>query len=438
MLHYFFPEVKNLINYKKEIYVLEENRFIRDREMSFEDIIHYLILNKGKTTVLELDSFFKEKYGYDKLPISKQDLSQQRQYIDPLIFKDMNKNALKKVYTDKKYPLRRFKGYHVFAIDGTELKLPNTKIAREEFDVQKRALKETNTPKARASVFYDVKNDFVIDSIISKHKIGEHPLAFQNIENADKIINFNKSIVIFDRNYASSELFFQLNEKNSKYIFRLKKDTYKKERKRMKTDDEWVEIKINSNRTKQIKNPDLKQKAKETTHLKLRIVNIPLETGEIETLITNIGKRTATTDELKELYNERWAIENGYNIIKNKIHIENFSAQKKISVEQDFYSQITMYNILIEYKIDINQKIKEKNKNHTKEYKTNINILAGKLKEALFQMIFAKNEKEQNKIEERVYYIAQKNTILVKKKETTPRKTNPAASKYPQNNRKNF
>ena len=130
----------------------------------------------------------------------------------------------------------------------------------------------------------------------------------------------------------------------------------------MKTDDEYVEIRLNATRTQNIKNKELKEKAKEITHLNLRIVNIPLETGEIETLITNLPPETATSMELKTLYGERWQIETGYDILKNKLHIENFSGKKRIIIEQDFYSQIYMYNVLISAKIEFNKKNTSKKK----------------------------------------------------------------------------
>ena len=164
----------------------------------------------------------------------------------------------------------------------------------------------------------------------------------------------------------------------------------------MKTDDEYVEIRLNATRTQNIKNKELKEKAKEITHLNLRIVNIPLETGEIETLITNLPPETATSMELKTLYGERWQIETGYDILKNKLHIENFSGKKRIIIEQDFYSQIYMYNVLISAKIEFNKKIQaKKNKNCQCEYKININLLAGQLKNNLFPIIFTENPKKE-------------------------------------------
>lgn len=99
-----------------------------------------------------------------------------------------------------------------------------------------------------------------------------------------------------------------------------------------------------------------------------------------------------------------------------------------------------MYDSLIEYKIEANQEMKEEKEKQgcPKEYKTNLNILAGKLKESFFEMIFAKNQEEQNKIEKKVYETAKRNLILTKKKESTSRKYNSSKSKHPYNNRKNF
>jgi hypothetical protein len=397
MLGSFFPLLQSFIRNEKESYILVENKFSRKRKMDFESFIYYFLGNKGKTTILELDEFFYMKNGDGELSITKQDFSKQRTYIDPLIFKHTIRDTLKNIYSDNEYYLEDFKGYFLFAVDGSQVELPNNKITREEFDVGLRSLKETNTPKARVSVFFDVKNDFIIDSIISSTAIGESKLAFENIEETSKILDFKKSIVIFDRLYASAELFMQLLDKESKFIFRLDKKTYKKERNKMKTDDEWVEIGLNSSRTKSIKNKDLKEKAEKVGFLNLRIVNIELETGEIETLITNLSENIASSAELKELYGERWGIEKGYNVLKNRIHIENFSGHRKIAIEQDFYSQTLMYNMLIDFKLQTIKKIKKKNKkNNLKcEYKPNINILAGKLKNNLYKIIFAETDKER-------------------------------------------
>jgi len=205
--------LKILIINEKEIYVLGKNKFSRNREMPFEDMVYYILLNKGKSTVLELDDYYYEKYGFDRLPISKQALSQQRQYLNPSIFIKANEQSIKDIYSSDVYSLEDFKGFKVMGIDGSQVDVPNTPVTKKEFEVGLVGLKEVESPKARISILADLKNDFVIDSVISPLKIGEEVLAFENIENASKTIDLEKTIIIFDRYYASTESVHAINRK---------------------------------------------------------------------------------------------------------------------------------------------------------------------------------------------------------------------------------
>ncbi|MDR0912714.1 MAG: IS4 family transposase [Methanobrevibacter sp.] len=444
MFNYFFNGVLTLINNGQDKYILSENKFIKSYKMDFQDFIFYIIGNRGKTTVLELYDYFKVKYkdilGRISMIPTKQNFSQRRMYIDPRFFKDATNMAVKEMYLNEKDFLSKYKGFYQLNIDGSQVKLPNTLQTREEFSVDSLSLNEIKTPKARISVLSDAKNEFILDSELSDLSVGESVLAFKHIEKADEIIDLTQSIIVFDRNYASVELIMQLLLKNSHFIFRLSKNKYKKERKHMKSDDEWIDLNLNKSRTKNIKNNEIRQKAEELDSLNLRIVNIPLKTGEIETLLTNIPYELATPEELKELYGERWQIETGYDVLKNKLQIENFSGKKKITIEQDFYSQILMYNIVIEYKTDLNQKLWEKNKNKDNiyKYKVNMNILIGHLKTFIYELFLTPSKKKQKLIKKEIEKIAQKNLIKTKNKQSQPRKQNPLAQKHPYNNRKLF
>ncbi|MDR2830961.1 MAG: hypothetical protein LBB45_08020 [Methanobrevibacter sp.] len=75
----------------------------------------------------------------------------------------------------------------------------------------------------------------------------------------------------------------------------------------MKSDDEYVEIKLNSIRIKNIKNKELKEKANQMSQLNLGIVNMKLKTSKIETLITNIPQELASPTELKKIIREKMA-----------------------------------------------------------------------------------------------------------------------------------
>jgi len=432
---FIVSDLQSLINNKKDIYVLEENRFIKNRKMSFNDSVFYLLGNKGKTSALELKEFNELINGELTMPPSKQNWSQQRTYISPLIFKDSNKISMTRIYSEGLDELETFKGLLVFAIDGSQFNIPNTPTTHEEFEVDLKAFKKNESPKARVSVLSDVKNHFIIDSTIQPFKYTEEILATENIENAKEIIDFSKSIIIFDRYYASTELIMQLLERNAYFIFRLKKDTYKNERNKMKTADEFIDININANRTQNIKNKDLKQKAKEIGRLHLRITDVELENGEIESLLTNLPKEIAFANELKELYGQRWEIEKTYDVLKNKLHIENFTGKRKITIEQDFYSEILMYNTLIGYRTEANRKLPE---NKKKDYKIDTNILAGTLKNDLIKIVYTEDEEKRLKLEDIIYKTAIRNLIPIKEKKKTERKPKKPKKLYPFNNRKNF
>ena len=49
----------------------------------------------------------------------------------------MNDSLISKIYVHKD-EMTTFKGFNVYAIDGSIVEIPNTKITREEFEIQKK------------------------------------------------------------------------------------------------------------------------------------------------------------------------------------------------------------------------------------------------------------------------------------------------------------
>jgi len=91
-----------------------------------------------------------------------------------------------------------------------------------------------------------------------------------------------------------------------------------------------------------------------------RIIKLTLETGAEEHLSTNLSKEELSIKEAKELYFTRWNIEKSFDIIKNKLNIENFSSKKVIGVEQEFYAQIMVYNMIEDLKRDAEEGVKKR------------------------------------------------------------------------------
>ena len=183
------------------------------------------------------------------------------------------------------------------------------------------------------------------------------------------------------------------------------------------------------------KNPKLYEKLKEKKSVKLRIVNIKLKTGEIETLITNIYTKKFTIKDFKEIYKARWKIEESYNSIKNKLKIEKCTGKLPIYVYQDIYAQVLVYNQVQDILNAENEELRKRNKkkNLKNEYQINENKAIGLFKEQFIKIMLIEDKNEAVKAydklsEEMVRYVS----AIRKERKTEKREWNPK-NKYHSN-----
>ena len=121
--------VKNVKNKSlhNEKYKSNNRVFVRKRKMDFNDFVWYLIMQKGRTSSMELDEYLKNKNGTYEISISKQAFSKQRQNLSPQIFIDIYKEYLEDFYQNYPKEVKKYKGYNICAIDGSHVEIPNTK-----------------------------------------------------------------------------------------------------------------------------------------------------------------------------------------------------------------------------------------------------------------------------------------------------------------------
>jgi hypothetical protein len=81
-----------------------------------------MITNEGKTLTIELEKYY-EKFDSDS--VTKQAFSKGRKKLNPQIFKYLNNYFLSKIYSNDN--IKYFKGYLIFAGDGSEVELPYIK-----------------------------------------------------------------------------------------------------------------------------------------------------------------------------------------------------------------------------------------------------------------------------------------------------------------------
>ena len=156
--------------------------------------------------------------------------------------------------------------------------------------------------------------------------------------------DIKKFISVYDRGYNSIELMIFTEKIDSKFLIRLPKNNFAKQRRQIKGNDLIIEINLRKSLLKEFDNEDLVKFANEIGRYKLRIVEIKLGNGTTEILATNLSCDEFTFEELKELYAKRWSIVTGFKKLKSQIQIEEFSGHRCVIIEQDFYAKILIYN----------------------------------------------------------------------------------------------
>lgn len=153
-----------------------------------------------------------------------------------------------------------------------------------------------------------------------------------------KLYKNEKVMLVCDRFYFGISFINKLEKMGFKYLLRMRNNHYKKEKLEMESNDEIVDLKVRTNSVFYVDNEEEANELRKLKYVKNRIIKKIIPSGEEEHLVTNLTNEELGECEAKELYYGRWEIKKAFDIIKNKIKIENFTSYKVISVEQNFYS----------------------------------------------------------------------------------------------------
>ena len=159
-----------------------------------------------------------------------------------------------------------------------------------------------------------------------------------------------------------------------------------------------------------------------------------------EILITNLFDESLKIQDFKELYFKRWGVEIKYDELKNRLEIENFSGTTKIAIEQDFYASIYLSNMieLARKNSDDIVKSERENKTNKHEYKTNLNILIGSLKDKLVIMLLEPSPRKRNRIYKDIMKQVAKSSIPIRPDRQNPRVKRIARGKYRKNKKRSL
>jgi hypothetical protein len=160
----------------KEKARLKAKYFTRNRKMRFSDLVYYLLNPKSESTQIGINRFFR-LLGKPEVHMSEQAFSKARNHFDHSPFEDMFRGAVEEEYSGT-YEIQTWNGYHIFAIDGTTLALPDQQQLREVFGTSGR---KKNSATAKVSLLADILNDWIIDARIDVCGTNERAQAREHI-----------------------------------------------------------------------------------------------------------------------------------------------------------------------------------------------------------------------------------------------------------------
>lgn len=269
-----------------------------------------------------------------KVPlVTSSAFSQARKHLKGEAFKELNQKAIVEVmYRDEQY--QRYKGFRLLGVDGSKVYLPpSEEIIAQYGGTAKNQHSDKIEPFGLASVLYDVLNEIALDAILGPGKAYEVDLARAHLAHTQ-----TGDLILFDRNYPSFLWLATLVDRHLDFVGRCSASSFKAVRQMFAgegSDSQIVTLKVPSSQAKIIRQLDL---ARQIT---VRLIRLTLDSGETEVLITSLlDEDLYPLPEFGPLYFLRWGSETFYDLLKNRLQLENFTGQTVDAVEQDFQAAI--------------------------------------------------------------------------------------------------
>lgn len=248
--------------------------------MSLKEYITYVIVQRGNTNYSEAIRYFTGILRKDFETITPQAIGKQRKYLLPNVYSDLSERFIDDLYGKFK-GFSKFKGYIITACDGSIFQLPVDRKTMEEMDVKKTTIFNKHNSRARVSCILDVNSKHILTAKIASKRIKETTLAIEHLNNLKRRMDIKKLVTIYDRGYTSKELMITTECLGSKFIIRLKKNTFKNKIKRMGCDDGEIYINITKSVLDKIADENIKLQARKMGRLKIRIVKVKLNNGKL-------------------------------------------------------------------------------------------------------------------------------------------------------------
>lgn len=325
--------------------------FTRNRKLPFEKVLTLLVKMGGHSLRDEM----LDCLDFKGIPATVSALVQQRRKIQPEALE-----YLFHKFTDICQRTKRYKGYHLLAVDGSDLQFtanPNDSLSY---------FPGVNGQKPYSflhlNALYDLNTGLYLDAVVQKRRATHEHAALIEMMNRSNIKE--PAIVIADRNYESYNTLEQIRKMGWHYLIRLREARGILSHIPLPEGDFDlpVQIFLSRKQNKKIKalalaHPGIYRFLPSNVHfdflplnspdlypMSFRIVRFKISDNATETLITNLDADDFPPDKLKHLYHLRWGIETSFRQLKYTIGLSLFQSKKVEYITQEIFARLTMYN----------------------------------------------------------------------------------------------
>jgi len=368
-----------------------EKDFIRNRTLSFSDIVNFVIGNTGMSLDFEVMNFCEES----GTSVSAAAVSKARSKVSFRAFEDLFQATAEEIPSTN-----TFNGYRLTAFDGMKGELPKTKELMSDYSASKR----DGYPQFHAVAAYDVLNCCYTKAVFKPGATDERKAASEILSTHDYT---GKEIFLLDRGFPSLKIIYQINSMGKNFVMRVSGSFLREVNEFTSSGAKDAVVHVNydksRSRTSRVSGVPLPYE------FNLRCVMIPLGNGKSETLVTNLSENEFSLKEIGELYNLRWKIETGFLHLKYAVCVEDFIGIKENSIKQEFFASLMKANIFMQFVELSNQLILHK-KTLKHEYKTNIRKAIGILRTKMLKLM--RTSCRQELIDKLVHFIAKFKSVI--------------------------
>ena len=316
-MNYICDELNNLKSFFLEEMIIYNHNYVQKiQKTTILDAFLYRLLyakndNSHDIVVSQINKFRTENLtGKLSTVVSRESFT----YRENMLTVDDYKNLFEKLekYITKKHQHTREHIQRRIAVDGTHVNLLK-KLANEGY-----RLNETGgSADALVIGVYDITYNNPLALEMVKHHNERQAFMDLNLK------EYENTVFIFDKGFESDGMIEYMENRNFSYIFSLKKNSTLIG----STDDTTIVYNYNNK------------------IYKLRVVKYIIEDDDYY-LLTNLMDTTEYSIQiLKNMYHERWTIEEYFKILKTILKGSNINEECEVNIIKTFYAQLIMSSL---------------------------------------------------------------------------------------------